>query len=1278
MKGSFINKFRKGIKLVSYLLWIIVLALVVQAKIHSTDLVGEDMNNELASLERSGKVKLAASASDSQPFPEYSYWPDMQGYTYVSNNDGYNTITLTGMIPSKNSHGHYYGCTSSGIYSNGDRAISIPEVYTVYDSKNNRYDYTVTRIASNFSTRYITGPCSYGTYNYNYVNPTVLKLPKTLKRIEDNAFTEGLWTVSTTSLSYGFDNTVFDLSECANLEYIGANAFYTTSDKNNRSIGQIAEYMPLLKEVGANAFRNAFKVDYDTNDNINMGNIITIGDYAFGNDITLANGYSYTALRGVNFGSSLENLGNYAFYNCDGLENVDVPATCKQVGNYAFATCQNMITATVRTPKLGEGAFQDDASLVSVRLSDFTEEIPDYCFQSCNALSVVTLYPSYEDISTSLALTRIGTNAFSNTNLNTFTLPKNVSEIGSFAFADCRGLLEFDFSIATEQIVLGDGVLKGCSNIEVITIPGDLFNVCGIDFLREATLLSTVTFLRENVLEPGFFAGCANLTTINFAPEDPITRIPDEYFRDCVKLSSLSFVDVSSGHRGELLRTIESIGDYAFYNTAFENITITNAVNSVGRFAFANMQSLTYASINSKDISYRMFYSCPFLETLYVGSNASNVLKETEHDISTYVFDYTTNSEQILNIDVEKNAAFANCIRLENITLECPTLGAYMFDGCISLQKIELKATIRNVETHAFVNCQELYEVSLLTSALGEFMFANDTKLKNITLNPNTTTIPKHAFYRSNLEAISIPSSVTMVGDLAFAYSFSLKEADLNQCHMISPYMFYNCIALQEIVIPAAVGDNVGDYAFANCTVLKNAIILNSKISNYMFYNDPLLCAPSTSTPTLVIDSNVLTAGDHAFAKTGVTKVELGSNQVSDYMFEDCENLQELIIGIIHEDESVSAPENIGVYSFKGCSHLNRVTLNIKKIGAHMFDGCLSLTNLTLGSPIELIEEYAFSNCSSLSSVSTSALVNLKEIEQYAFSNCLNLDSFVVPDSVEIMGLGVFSNCASLNSLTIPFVGEKLYNASTNPEAPSAKTVFGYIFGTIASENSTNITSKFSANNSVSYYIPTGLNNIIITKENIVLYGSFYGCTMLRSINIPTNTERIESYAFYGCTGLTNFIVPSTVKEIGSYVLAECSNLRESTLECNIMGTYMFYNCVNLHTTHLKNVQYVSTSAYEGCSSLEIVDLNQGNGNEGYICTSINNKAFYGCVNLSTIEFPSTIHTIGSNAFENCIKLSFITLPSNLMILDSEAFKNCDSLVSIVIPRNLEEIGGSV
>lgn len=615
---------------------------------------------------------------------------------------------------------------------------------------------------------------------------------------------------------------------------------------------------------------------------------------------------------------------------------------------------------------------------------------------------------------------------------------------------------------------------------------------------------------------------------------------------------------------------------------------------------------------------------------------------------------------------------------LKNITLDCPTLGAYMFDGCTALVNIELKSTIRKVETHAFANCTELTNVNLLTNALGEFMFANDSKLTQLVLNPTTVEIPTHAFYRSSLVSISIPSSVEEVGNLAFAYSLALREVDLNACKKIAPYMFFNCIVLQEVTIPAEVGDNVGEYAFANCIGLQNATIHNSKISPYMFYNDELLCGPSTNTSTLYVGANVTSVGEYAFSKTGVYSVEVSSSEISDYMFKDCKNLHELTIGTVAEDGTAQYPTTIGEHSFEGCDYLNTVTLNLVRVGNYMFADCTRLTNLTLGSPITYIGQYAFSNCSSLSNVDTSALVNLETIDTYAFANCSSLDSFKVPDTVKLMNEGIFNGCTSLNTLTIPFVGNKLYDLTTNPETPSATTVFGYIFGRAQADNSTQVTSKFSASGSYVSYIPNSLNNVIVTQENNILYGSFYNCTMLQSINIPTTATTLGNYAFYGCTGLRNFTVPKTITEIGSDVLANCTGLTTATVECKEMGRNMFLNCTNLEIVHLKNVKYVSTSAFEGCVALVTVDLNQGNGSEGTICTTINQKAFYNCYNLSDIVLPDSIVEIGTSAFENCSSLAFITMPNNLTTLNSRAFYNCDSLISIVIPENLVTIDSEV
>lgn len=59
-----------------------------------------------------------------------------------------------------------------------------------------------------------------------------------------------------------------------------------------------------------------------------------------------------------------------------------------------------------------------------------------------------------------------------------------------------------------------------------------------------------------------------------------------------------------------------------------------------------------------------------------------------------------------------------------------------------------------------------------------------------------------------------------------------------------------------------------------------------------------------------------------------------------------------------------------------------------------------------------------------------------------------------------------------------------------------------------------------------------------ITTTNSVLYGigehSFYGCSSLQSINIPSSVTYIADYAFYGCTSLTNVNIPSSVTNLGN------------------------------------------------------------------------------------------------------------------------------------------------
>ena len=72
---------------------------------------------------------------------------------------------------------------------------------------------------------------------------------------------------------------------------------------------------------------------------------------------------------------------------------------------------------------------------------------------------------------------------------------------------------------------------------------------------------------------------------------------------------------------------------------------------------------------------------------------------------------------------------------------------------------------------------------------------------------------------------------------------------------------------------------------------------------------------------------------------------------------------------------------------------------------------------------------------------------------------------------------------------------------------------------------------------------------------------------------------------------------------------------------------------------------------------------------------SIGDKAFSGCVSLSSIVLPDSLISIGDGAFEKCRSISSITMPSGTTSIGSEAFKYCMNLGNVVIGEGVTSIG---
>ena len=73
--------------------------------------------------------------------------------------------------------------------------------------------------------------------------------------------------------------------------------------------------------------------------------------------------------------------------------------------------------------------------------------------------------------------------------------------------------------------------------------------------------------------------------------------------------------------------------------------------------------------------------------------------------------------------------------------------------------------------------------------------------------------------------------------------------------------------------------------------------------------------------------------------------------------------------------------------------------------------------------------------------------------------------------------------------------------------------------------------------------------------------------------------------------------------------------------------------------------------------------------------TAIQDGAFAGCANLTSVTLSKSLQYIGDEAFRDCGSLCWVTLPQQLIGIGEKAFAGCTKLTSIVVPGTVGRIG---
>ena len=198
-------------------------------------------------------------------------------------------------------------------------------------------------------------------------------------------------------------------------------------------------------------------------------------------------------------------------------------------------------------------------------------------------------------------------------------------------------------------------------------------------------------------------------------------------------------------------------------------------------------------------------------------------------------------------------------------------------------------------------------------------------------------------------------------------------------------------------------------------------------------------------------------------------------------------------------------------------------------------------------------------------------------------------------------------------------------------------------------------------------------------------YSAFYGCSGLTSLTLPAGITKIGSWAFRGCSGLTSLTLPAGITSIGSSAFKDCSGLTSLTLPAGItrIGSWAFQGCSGLTSLTLPaGITWIGNSTFEGCSGLTSLTLTSG-------ITKIGDGAFVGCSGLKEVRFciNDNLDTyltkghpyIGVNCaikyYINDKEITSIEIPSNVTTLGNYVFQGCSVLTSLTLPAGITEIG---
>ena len=409
------------------------------------------------------------------------------------------------------------------------------------------------------------------------------------------------------------------------------------------------------------------------------------------------------------------------------------------------------------------------------------------------------------------------------------------------------------------------------------------------------------------------------------------------------------------------------------------------------------------------------------------------------------------------------------------------------------------------------------------------------------------------SYYSSSIKTVTIGNSVTSIGSWAFYYCSSLTSITIpSSVTSIGIFTFYYCSSLTSITIPNSV-TSIGKEAFSGCSSLTSVTIPNSVTSiGYNAFNGVL---------------NVVYNGTASGSPWGA-KYYYYNCYVDGYLIYSDDTKTELLRCLTSEVGEIAIPSSvtsIGDYAFSDCSSFTSVTIpsSVTSIGEGAFYGCSSLTSVTIPNSVTSIEKYAFSGCSSLPIIE-----NIRYADTYLVESVdKTLSMYNIKEGTRWIGNYAFSDCSSLSSIEIPNSIKSIgYSAFKNCTSLAAVHI---------ADLAAWCAIDFGKYEYVDVYYYSATTNPLYFANHLFLDGD-----EIKELEIPAGVTNINPYAFVNGSSLTSVRFPQSVETIGKSAFEGCSAVKR-----------IYCHAVTPPAVESESFANYNAYLYVPCASFEDYDL---------------------------------------------------------------------------------------